>query len=52
MRRRTKTKVLEQELARRRSSALIRRLAVRRGGLPDLRAQIADDLLLHRLKAA
>jgi hypothetical protein len=52
MRRRTKAKVLEQELARLRSSALIRRLAVRRGELPDLRAQIADDLLLDRLKTA
>ena len=52
MRRRTKTRLLEQELVRRRSSALIRRLAARHGRLPDLRAQIADEVLLHRLRTA
>jgi hypothetical protein len=52
MGRRTKTRFLEQELARRRSSALIRRLAARQGRFPDPRAQIADDILLHRLRTA
>jgi hypothetical protein len=52
MRRRTKTRFLEQEVVRRRSSALIRRLAARHGGLPDPRAQIADEILLHRLRTA
>jgi hypothetical protein len=52
MRRKTKTRLLEQEVIRRRSSALIRRLAARHGGLPDPRSQIADEILLHRLRAA
>jgi hypothetical protein len=52
MRRKTKIRVLEQELTRRQSSALIRRLAARHGRLPDLRTQLEDDVLLHRLRTA
>jgi hypothetical protein len=52
MRRKTKARVLEQEIVRSRSVALVRRLAACHGRLPDPRAQIADDMLLHRLRTA
>ena len=52
MRHKTRVRFLEQELVRRRSAALIRRLAACHGRLPDPRAQVADDMLLHRLRTA